>query len=562
LEWPLKGILIETIVTHLLLIILAYMLLHNNISVVTLAITIQIFLVGVIPVLRYHNELFMVSPWDSVAHYSFAKWIIEKGHIDTASTLYYIQTGQYAFHPGIEILPATLSILTTLDLGISMNTIWFTSYISYALALIATIKYLGHPFSKRLRNVNITLFITTAIMLIVRISPTYGGSELGYAYLGPFLYLVINIIHGTRENKNLKRQYIAPMLMFLGLLVTHFATVSIALLSLILYLIVSSMIDKKVSQRTTALLAISLLIIYSMYEVFIDILLFKAPIQIFIKTFQSLYVVETPLLEARMRRGLTIEDLLLYVVSTETKTLILFGTSIIYFALLFIRGRNKLKHIEKSIAVFLLASYLLWIPAWMAQGTLIGGARIIPLLSFLLILCIVVSFERYLIAKEGIGILTIILYMVMIIGFITNFGLPTVPEIRLDNETYKPPTFIGFKDYALHPVTFLSMYATSSGPPFLCLHPYTAFGLCDLLWYTPRIPRVGFISPTLNTPGDVIEIIRAYLGKGVIIPLPTRDKVVPAPSDTLSFYMVPKYFMTNMCGGLIYSNSLYILFTC
>jgi hypothetical protein len=565
LEWPLEGMLIETIVIHLLLIILAYMLLRNIIPIVTLAIIIQIFLVGAIPVLRYHNELFMVSPWDSVAHYSLAKWIIEKGHVDASSTLYYIQTEQYKFHPGIEILPATLSILTALDLGISMNTIWFTSYISYTLALIATIKYLSHPTSERLRNVNIVIFMASVIMLLVRISPTYGGSEIGYAYLGPLLYLVINIIRDTSENKNLKRHYIFAMLMFLGVLVTHFASASIALLNLILYSIMtlmSSIINKNVIQRTIALLAILLLIIYTIYEVFIDIILFKAPLQIFIKTLQSLYVVEAPIIEARIRRGLTIEDLLLYIVSRETKTLILFGATVIYVALLLIKGANKLKHVEKLTVTFLFISYLLWIPVWMAGGTLMGGARILPILSFVLTLNIVVTFERSIITKEGIGILTIILYILMIVGFITNFGLPATPEIRLDNETYKPPTFIGFKNYALHPITFLSMYTSSSGPPFLCLHPYTAFGLCDLLWHTPKIPRVGFISPAVNTSDEVIRIIKAYLGKEVVIPLPTRDKVVPAPSDTLSFYMVPKYFMLNMCGGLIYSNSLYILFIC
>jgi hypothetical protein len=556
--------LIETIVVHLLLIIFACMLLRDIISIVTLVIIIQIFLVGAIPVLRYYNELLMVSPWDSVAHYSLAKWIIEKGHVDASSTLYYLQTEQYKFHPGIEMLPATLSILTTLDLGISMNTVWFASYISYALALIVAIKYLSHPDSKRLRNVNIAIFIATVIMLMVRISPTYGGSELGYAYLGPFLYLVINMIRETSENENLKKHYIATVLMFLGLLVTHFATESMALLNLILLTIILmfSIINKNVIQRRTVLLAISLLVIYLIYEVFIDVTLFKAPLQIFIKTFQSLYVVEAPIIEARIKRGLTIEDLLLYIVSTETKTLILFGATIIYVALLLIRGTNKLKHIEKLTVAFLFISYLLWIPVWMAGGTLIGGARIIPIVSFVLTLNIVVTFERSFITKEGIGILTIILYILMIVGFITNFGLPATPEIRLDNETYKPPTFVGFKNYALHPITFLSMYTSSSGPSFLCLHPYTAFGLCDLLWHTPKIPRVGFISPTVNTPDDVIRIIKAYLGKEAIIPLPTRDRVVPAPSDTLSFYMVPKYFMLNMCRGLIYNNSLYTLFIC
>jgi|GEM_PF-1807685 len=583
LEWPLEGMLIETVTILSILTILARKLFHSAVSMVLLVAIIQIFLIGIIPVLRYCNELYMVSPYDSVAHYSFAKWIIEKGHVDRDGVLYYSQTEQYKFHPGNGILPATLSILTTLDLGISMNVMWFTSYLSYVLALIATSKYLSRPNLRGLSNVNVAIFIIAIIMLLVRVSPTYGGSELGYAYLGPLLYLIMvtmitSIAHDINGNKSFKGHYVATILVFLGLLVTHFATATIALFYLIFLTIalVPFIVSMKVirgyimdislgrSLQTVMLLTISLLTLYVLYEIYIDIALFGAPLQLILKTLRSLYFVEMVEIEARMARGLTIEDFLLYVISRETKTLVIFGTAITYTVVLLLASNtDRPRHvIEKLVALYLFTSYPLLILIWTAQGSLIAGARIIPVLSFVLVLNIVVLFKKFFTTNGSTGVLAVILYMFMIIGFISNFGLPMTSQIRLDDETYKPPTFNAFEDYALHPVIFLSTYMSSSGPSFLCLHPYTAFGLCDLMWNATKIPRVGFIAPTVNTFEAIIQAIKAYLGKEVTVPLPTRDRIISAPLDAVSFYMMPKHFMLNMCEGLLYNNLLYMLFKC
>jgi hypothetical protein len=88
--------------------------------------------------------------------------------------------------------------------------------------------------------------------------------------------------------------------------------------------------------------------------------------------------------------------------------------------------------------------------------------------------------------------------------------------------------------HILHPVVYVSSYVGDSS--FLCLSPYITFGLCEMMWQTPRIPRHGSISPPIVlSPEGVIEVMRDYLGRRVIVPQPLRDRLIPAPIGYYSY---------------------------
>jgi len=148
----------------------------------------------------------------------------------------------------------------------------------------------------------------------------------------------------------------------------------------------------------------------------------------------------------------------------------------------------------------------------------------------------------------------------VIIGFVANFGLPFQPIIKADEDTYTYAVFSqgGFSDLVLHPISYVNIYASSSH--FLCLQPYISFGLCDLMWRTQKIPRHGSIGPKINTPDAVIEIMKNYLNKQVIIPQPLRDKLMPGVIGYYSLYEKPFYFLLGSGKSLLYNNGVYTLF--
>jgi len=182
-------------------------------------------------------------------------------------------------------------------------------------------------------------------------------------------------------------------------------------------------------------------------------------------------------------------------------------------------------------------------------------------ICFLLALSIALTHKKlygYLIKKGSLAIPLVLITL----GFVANFGLPFMPTIKGGEDLYTSPTFSqgGFSDYVLHPVTYIPSYSTPTSPRFLCLQPYTAFGLCDLMWHTPRIPRHGVIAPKITSPEAVIEIIEKYLGKNMMIPQPLRDRIIPGPIGYHDLYKKPVQFLLDSGGALVYNNGLYTVF--
>jgi hypothetical protein len=211
------------------------------------------------------------------------------------------------------------------------------------------------------------------------------------------------------------------------------------------------------------------------------------------------------------------------------------------------------------LALLLFASYPTWIIGWAGVGSFLSGARAFSIICFLLSASLAITYKKLyrFIAKSSRFVFSLFL---IVLGFVANFGLPLMPIIRADGDTYTYTVFSqgGFSDYVLHPVTYVS--SCNSVSSFLCLSPYITFGLCDIMWQTPRIPRHGSISPSgMLSPGAMIDVIRNYLGRQAVIPQPLTDRLTPAPIGYHSLYEKPFYFLLGSGKGLIYNNGIYTL---
>jgi hypothetical protein len=559
--WPLEGIFWETVAVIVAISLLSYLLFDNRTSVIILLIT-QTFLVVVLPILKYPNALSITGPWDSTAHYSFAKWIIANGHVDTTGILYY--SDPYGYHPGNGIIPAILSLLSSISLGWSMNSVLITVYIGYVLFLITLFDKLKCSTQGK-KDLNSFLWLLTIFVLSISLAVYYGGVELGYIYSGGVLYILIKWIF--KRNDTAIRVLGLVFLIFLGLLSTHLSTSVIVIAYILIVTMILSFssvfnrVIKVVRHLRRELILISLIIIsvFIIYEIYTDVHLLHGLLKTAIRTIFSLYIQEIEIARTALEaRGLTFVELFQYLISNHAKNVIILGLIFIHTIMLLIKW-GSLNHDEKMLSQLLFASYLTWIIGWAGVGSFMTGARALSIISFLLSVNLLLTYEklyRFIVEKNWF----VIPLALVIIGFVANFGLPFQPIIKADEDTYTYTVFSqgGFSDLVLHPISYVNIYASSSH--FLCLQPYISFGFCDLMWQTQKIPKHGSIGPKVNTPDAVIEIIRNYLNKQVIIPQPLRDKLMPGLIGYYSLYKKPFHFLLENGKGLLYNNGVCTLF--
>jgi len=560
--WPLEGIFWETTATILVITLLSYMLFRNLASVIVASI-IQVFTVVILPVLRYPNTLNLIGPWDSVAHYSFAKWIVVNGYVDTAGNLYYSKG--YGFHPGNGIIPAILNLLSSISLGWSMNIILMSVFSGYILILIATLESLGFLRQERTGGFNNIFWLVAILTVSIFLYVYYGGGELGYGYTGYILYVLVRQLFNKGGTFN--RNILVTLIIFFGLLITHLATAVIVISYMLVIASISSIATsvfknlkiKETFRRVMSLIILSLFV-FIFYEVFIDVLLFGSTLSHAIQTIYSFYVQEIMLASRGSEvMGMSFIDLLLYLTSTYAKVIVILGVILIHTIFLVLK-KKALNVNETYLTLILLASYPTWLIGWAGIGSLMSGMRSLVIISFLLALNIAITYEKlygFVVKKKN---TLIVLFLLIVLGFASNFGLPFEPIIRAGKDAYTYPTFSqgGFSDYALHPITYVSSNIGSSA--FLCLQPYTTFGLCDLMWHTTRIPEHGHISPKVTSPDSIIELIEKCLGSRVIIPQPMRDQLLPGPIGYDSLFDNPFHFLLENGKGLVYNNGMYALF--
>lgn len=559
--WPLEGIFWETAITIIVLTLLSY-LLFRNLSLIIFSLSIQAFLVILIPVLKYPNALNIIGPWDCVAHYSFAKWIVETGYVDTAGNLYYWD--QYGHHPGNGVLPAVLSIVSSISLGWSMNIVLSAVYLGYILFLMTTLKRFGLPGLKNTK-INTILWLTTSFAISIYFFDYYGGVELGYIYTGFILYLHLKQL--IKKDDAFSRNIVLVFIAFLGLLSTHLST---SVILVFYFFVVTTVLlalelfcrkpGTTLFSRKALVLFVLTLPIFIIYEFYVDIFLFGMLVRQGFRHIWSLYIKELKVTHlATNLIGLSLVELILYLINTHTKTIVVLVITLLHTIVLLLK-RKILSEDEKLLTLLLVTSYSSWIVGWAGVGSFITGQRAIALISFLLSLSIAVTYEKFygFVTRK---ISTLIMSIVLLVfAFSSNFGLPFQPIVKTESEVYTFSTFPqgGFSDYALHPIIYVSLYAHDT--PFLCLEPNTYFGLCDLIWYSPTIPKHGPLKADVVSIDFIFEQIRRHLGKNIIIPQPVRDSILPGRIGYRGLFEKPFNFLIENGKALVYNNGLYTLF--
>jgi hypothetical protein len=567
--WPLEGILVESVMVLLIIVTLSYMFLHSTIFLILILI-MQTFLMIIVPVLKYPVPINIVGPWDSTAHYSYAKWIVVYGHIENSGILYY--SDQYGYHPGNGLLPATVSIISAIDLGWSMNIILIMMYSTYMLLTLSVISRLRYFNTSK----EMGLLILSLSSLTIYFPIHYCGSGLGYVYVALILYLVLRILI---NHEIMQRNIITIVMAFLGLLFTHYAS-TVIVLSYIVFITMFLFLftiykGRKVLEKATrrGLLLIFLLIImfFLAYEIFTDLRLFATTTQYSIHILHSLFIKEVSIAaRAIQMERMSFADLLRYAISTYTKILLPLIIAIIHlFVTIIMYKRNKLNlsREEKPLLYLLIASYPTWLIGWAGEASiLLSGSRAHSVINFFLLINSIIIFGK--LSQPRLKKLSYkaTFVIITVFGFIANFGLPFNPTLYADNEVYTYPVFsqVGFNIYVYHATPYISQFSDNS-TYLLCLQPYIGFGLCDLLWFKPRIPSRGFISVTGYTIEDYInnalQIIEEYNNvKGVLVPIPTRDRILPAAIGLLGLYRKPLMYLLENYKGLVYNNQFYILF--
>jgi len=559
--WSLEGILWETFVVVIAIAMFSWLLFQSRASTIVPLILLS-FLAVIIPALKYPNALDIIGPGDSVAHFSFAKWIIVNAHVDTAGNLYY--SDPYGYHPGNGIIPATLSLVSSINLGWGMNAVLVAIYSAYMLLLLTALETVEYHVNRNISVVEV-LWLIAIFTLSINLPVYYGGVELGYVYAASILYILVKWFNSSKAV--FIKKSLTALLIFMGLILTHLSTaviVVVYILTTVIALLITGFVDRVVKSRRISrdlLLAVLMMSIFITYEIYVDVILFSNTLEEALRRIYLLYIMELEVASKALEvKGMTLADLLQYLVSFYAKNIIVLGLIFIHTIVLLFKWRFLTSN-EKVAALLLFASYPTWLIGWAGVGSFLAGGRALSVICFLLALSIALTYKklyRRLIKKGSLAISLVLI----VLGFATNFGLPFMPTIKGGEDLYIYPTFSqgGFSDYALHPVAYISSYSTPIFPQFLCLQQYIGFGLCDLMWHSPRIPRHGAIAPKITSPETIIEIIKNYLGKNVIVPQPLRDRIIPGPIGYHSLYKKPFQFLSNSGRALVYNNGLYTLF--
>jgi len=561
--WPLNSIIIETVIVVSLIVVVAWFIFRRTAPTLLFVVTVLLTLFIIIPIIKYPNSKLLYGPWDSTAFYSFTKWIVDRGFIASNNELYY--SDQYGAHPGIGVIPAAIQIMTDLNtpLTVPMYMTLAASYTTYILLLCVLLR------SSKLLSVDDFLRYLQLLSIIVFLtyfSPYYGGVNVSYSYVALILYTVILALTKT-QRWILGRLFIVGILIYIGLLLTHYSTTVIITFYLIIVLM-GLLILRIQHSRMLTLMSLLVIVIFLSYELYVDVLLSTATIRLTLDILVKLYIGELQQARTALEIYPTLSylDLLRFLINLYTKQIVILMTILVYGLVVVLKWREFPK-VHKLLSVLLIASLPTWIAGWAGVGSLMSGARALPLIQFMLVLNIILYFKSLegSMVKKKVSLPAFIaapLYLFLaVLGFTLNYNILTAPLIRAtEGDEYTYPTWSqgAITTYSLHSIEFVENYLHQHGPHFLCMQPYTAFGLCDLLWGKPKIPPHGFISPKATRSSEVLELIDNY--NNVVIPIPSSDRTLPGPVGYKNYFLIPYYHCTNYCRGKIYTNGLYNLF--
>jgi len=556
--WPLHGVVLATVLVIITTMILVFKIFRRPTAVLIFTFYYT-FVVLFLPLFRYVNVLYINGPWDSVAHYSFSLWILQYGKIDTLGYTYYAR--EYGYHPGNGLLPAMLSLVAPIRLDINMDLLLFISYLNYLIFIYIFIinllrKYL-HLYGFKDHVVLITLITT-----LTYVYPYYSGGTLVFGIISALLYIFLTSILKHDDQHLSTNSIILFSILYCGVLLTHLSTAVITLAFIVFTFLFNSMILKSKKYIPLVYLAI---LIFLVYELFVDYTLFGGTLVSAISKVLQAYVQETQLVHfAISYRQFSLIDLLLFALSYYGKILVipivLFLISLYAFYRIL---KEKHDHLLKLLTSTYIASLLTWIIGWAGVGSLLSGRRALVVISFIgvvLLVYLIYSSKDTLFKLRNMQI-SLLFVITFLVTFLSSFGLPLKLTIVSEEGEYSWPTVYqgGFSIYSYHSIMFLN--SLESELPYLCLQPFTAFGLCDLLWHRPKIPRHGFIAPEVTQPKEIIELVKRYANysNDVIFPLPLGD-VMPGPLGYRLLYLIPYSYLVNSSNTLIYNNGDYLLF--
>uniref|UniRef100_A0A7J3YUW4 Glycosyltransferase RgtA/B/C/D-like domain-containing protein n=1 Tax=Ignisphaera aggregans TaxID=334771 RepID=A0A7J3YUW4_9CREN len=591
--WPLENLLFSIVAYITFSSVIVYLAFRKIWCSLLTYILLIIFLALFVPLLKYPNPLFIYGTRDPLAHYSFTQWILKNGIVPSKGEVLY--SFAYGNNPGNGIIPACVTLITDLPLGLSMEIVLFVIYFIYFGLSICFIKKII-KFRHRYSYLTF-IFVSSIFLASVWIKPFYIGSVLGYAFTAILLFLVFSNVFLYNEGR---KSYLLFTVTFLGLLLTHFSTATImaaylTICTTMLFVFTkmknllwaklnTEVIDSaKFLRRVYSLSILSALtlLIYIGYELYVNVYLFRHNLKLAVHRLIESYIAEFKLIQvATEYKGMAMLDLLGYFTSQYSKPLLVTFMTAITFLTLTLRLVRTVK-LHESVPLnsllsipLLLSALVVWSIGWLGEGLFLAGVRTIAILQFVTLstfslhilkdsMSILQRLER---RKRMKHFLVGIFVFFILLGFGSNYGLPISYTISTkEGDKYIYPTWGqgALTPWVLYAVFYLNTYMAENSPSFLCVQPYILFGYCDLIWNKPKIPQNRYISLDITAPNRIIDTIKMYMTiNEVLVPVPLNDRVLQGPIGYESFYKVPYQFLSLHCHSLLYHNGYYNTFFC
>jgi hypothetical protein len=581
-EWVLNGIFIDFIIIMFLLLLLSYILFSNIISSSLFFNSIALTLIIFTPLLKYANAISLVSPYDPLAHYSFALWIVRYGHVAPLGKLYYTSAvgGLYSTHPGNGLIPAILHISTSIPLDYSMNLVLLLNYIGYATVILLILSKIRDQqnfprssFNSSATSPFVLFLIVLVVTSIIYVSPGFGGTFISYLYVGLlFYYIFHNVVEvGTSHSFGKRTSIVASLIIYLGLISTHYSTTFIMTFFFGLLMTVSLLGIKELKKPSIAKVVIVIFVLtFLTYELFADVLMFRTSLIEAIKIIMNLYFRELREAGQAMERhgSIPLIDLIRYLVAIYAK--LIYIVFIIFVCLVIgIRRVLKTRHgftdtiTFKALMVIFLLSIISYIPAYGGVASFVGLQRVIPLLQIPLT-AITFYFLMTFVPKKMLqrplkNLLVLLLVLLIIFGYVSSYGLfPLAPIMRYNGEEYRFAGFSPISVYIYDSIRYLATHGSKT-IKFITLNPFTTFGYADLLWNISKIPQHGsiYLSPDPDEATKMVENIINNM-RNSIIPIYLTDRL-SGRIGLKSYYEKPLKIL-ELNTSMIYNNKCYALF--
>jgi len=557
--WVLSGSWNQFILAVTVLALVPFVLHKRDSAYLTLfSSLILVALIVLMPLIKYSSPLYLYGTYDSLAHYSFSKWIANTGRIPTNGEVYY--SLQYGYHAGNGILPAFLLLISGIPLDLSMDTLLIIGYWIYVIIL-----YVLLP--QALRNKPLIVMLLLSIPLYY---PYYTGSSISY----PFVALIIYAIYPLITKGSFPwAQYLLFIVSFIGLLGTHLSTTTILTFTLAFALSIIGFLCYK-TRSSLLIFVITILSIYFAYELFVDYVLMKQQLPFTLNILQRLYSEE--LYHATQPKPYSLP--LIYrvwnYVVTYPKEILL--TLMLVFQILLLAynilkvffykyGKDTLCVTKLYLVLGMLALMPLLI-SWSGVGKLFtASVRFLNVSQFSMILYLglLLSTREYSTRLRETHIysrilITTTLIILVAFNYMTNYGLTILMKpYPLGNELVYNTTQNGvITSVVLYSVYFINQFNTIA--KLVVIQPLLPYGYADLAWNISKIPPYGHVSAGTQ-PEDVIETLKSSLRDRdeYLIPLPLEEDAVPSSLGYRSYFYKPFNWLLQEGGCIVYNNGFY-----